>query len=178
MAPTSAPESGIIWSPRAVIAAGCKAVQSVETSPGINQLLVGPGVTPGPILKRDATVNRDNGVAFAAFATIGSITLAEPGELAELLFITLDSMKVGKRPTLGLLLGEISGTFSKAYRSRQDPPALPPSSTIYNDRYYMAQNQQPTYCRHFQLKISWVAEDAHNELLAYTIFGAIHHEMQ
>jgi hypothetical protein len=178
MAPTSAPESGIIWSPRAVIAAGCKAVQSVETSPGINQLLVGPGVTPGPILKRDATVNRDNGVAFSAFATIGSITLAEPGELAELLFITLDSMKVGKRPTLGLLLGEISGTFSKAYRSRQDPPLLPPSSTIYNDRYYMAQNQQPTYCRHFQLKISWAAEDAHNELLAYTIFGAIHHEMQ
>lgn len=176
MSPTSAPESGFMWSPKATIAAGFKAVQSVETSPGVANLLIGPDSGGGKILKRDTTVNKDDADLFEWDATIGSITLAQPGQVAGLDFITTDSIKVGARPVIGLLLDEISGTFSDLYRSRQDPPLLPPSNTLFNDRYYCAQNQEPTYCRHLQIKFSWAAEDAANELLSYTMFGAIYQE--
>lgn len=175
MAPTSAPETGVVWSPRAQIVDGCKAVQSLEVVPGVVRLLIGP-VASGPILRRDTSVNTDNGVVFSKFVTIGSIVMAQPGSLAELEFITVDAVRVGTRPSIGILLDEISGQFENIPRSRQDPPLLPPSTTLFNDRYIMSQNQQPTFCRHFQARFSWAAEDAHNELLAYTIFGAIHQE--
>lgn len=174
LSPTTAPENGFVWSPRALLA--CQAVQSLETTPGNVDLLIGPGSTPGPILKRDRSVNTDNTATFVPFADIGSVTLAQPGQVAEIAFFTCVSRKVGKRPVLGLLLGEISGTFQNIYRTRQDPPLLPPSKTLYNDRYSTSQNQTPTFCHHFQLRIKWSAEDAANELLSYTIFGAVHNE--
>jgi hypothetical protein len=176
MAPTSAPETGAIWSPRATVGTTCKAVQSLEVTPGTVKLLIGPGATPGPILFRDRSVFSDNTTPFDCFATIGSITLAQPGQLAELVFFTLDALKIGSRATVGVRLDEIGGAFSNNFRSRQDPPLLPPSNTLYNDRYYMAQNQQATFCRHFQVKFSWPAEDAANELLCFTIFGGLHQE--
>lgn len=175
MSPVAAPETGMVWSPRAVIEAGCKAVQSVKVQPGQKRLLVGPA-SNGPILQRDLSVHTDNGATYSGFEVIGSIVMAQPGQLAELEFITVDSVKNGKRPTLGILLGEISGKFEKVIRSRQDPPLLPPSKTLYNDRYILSQNMQPTFCRHFQLRFDWAAEDAASELLSYTIYGALHQE--
>lgn len=227
--PTPAPETGMTWSPKATIVGGCKAVQSVETSPGIHQLLLSPaapdtsgypawdpdiayvagntvknvglawvalqnstGVVPGsipdgglfwsqdipvgPILFRDLTVNRDNGSSFTAFATIGSIVLTQPGKVAEVSFITCESLAIGTRPTVSVLLGEISGTFDVVARSCADPPQLPTSTTIFADRHYMSETQEPAWCRHLQVKFSWTAEDAANELISYTIFGAPHVE--
>lgn len=178
MAPTSAPESGLIWSPRATVVGGCKAVQSLEVTPGKNKLLVGPGPAPGPILQRDSSVNKDNGSTFAAFATIGSIVMAQPGQLAEMEFIAAKAKKVGSKPSISVLLNEISATvqvpFSALTRTRQQPPLLPPSNTLWSDRYSFSANQSTSFCEHLQIKISWPAEDAHNELLAYTIFGALH----
>jgi hypothetical protein len=176
MSPTSPPETGFIWSPKATLAAGCKAVQSVETSPGTRQLLVGPASGTAPILFRDKSVNTDNGAAFTGFETFGSILLARPGEIAEIEFITSDSVKVGTQPVIGLRFDEISGDFDSLYRDRQDPPLLPPSDSLFNDRYYTNQNQQPSFGRHVQIKFSWAAEDAANELLSFTIFGAMYRE--
>lgn len=175
MASNPAPESGIVWSPKAQVIGGCKAVMSLETAPGIKTLLVGPSGS-GQILQRDSTVNRDNGVSFTASFTIGSIVLAQPGAVAELEFITVDATKVGSIPLLGLLLDEISGTFDALYWNRGDPPVLPPSNTLYAVRYWCSQNQGTTFCRHFQLRFDFAAEDARNEILAYTIFGAVHQE--
>lgn len=227
--PTPAPESGMTWSPKANIVGGCKAVQSVETTPGMHQLLLSPaspnplsfpvwdeatlyitgnkvrnvgiayialqnsaGVVPGsrsdgglfwsldipvgPILFRDATNNTDNGSTYTAFATIGSIVLAQPGKVAEIMFITCESLAIGTRPTVGVLLGEVSGTFETVPRSCADPPQLPQSTTIFADRHYMSETQEPAFCRHLQVKFSWTAENAANELLSYTIFGAPHVE--
>ena len=172
---SAAPESGTPWSPQAVITGGCRALQSVEVSPGVRRLLMG-APTGGPILQRDRTVNTDAGTAFVANAIAGSIMLALPNQLAELSFFTLDSPRLGTRPTLGVLLGEIGGTFETLVRSWQDPPMLPPAQTLFNDRYYMAQNQKPVFCRHFQLAINWAAEDAANELYGYSIVGTTHQE--
>jgi hypothetical protein len=76
--PTPAPESGQTWAPFATIAGGVKAIQSIETTPGVKKLLLGAPVS-GPILNRDITVNADNGTSYSAFFTIGSLVLAQPG---------------------------------------------------------------------------------------------------
>src|SRR5206468_1155487 len=101
--------------------------------------------------------------------------------LAELLFFTLDSVKVGTRPTVGVLLGEINtaggATFEVLNDNTFDPPNFPQSTSLYSDRYYMAQNQNPVFCRHLQIQFTWAKEAAANELLSYTIFGALHQEL-
>jgi hypothetical protein len=178
MSANNAPEQGSAWSTKATLGGfnmGC--VQSVEVFPGIYRLLT-TGTTAGPILQRDATKNTDNGVTFAVNTVFGNIVLAQPGQLAALSFVTLESVRIGTRAGLALLLGEISGTFDVLNRTRQDPPILPPSSTLYSDRYHFAQNQNEAWCRHFQMQISWPAEDAPNELLTFTIFGQTWQEMR
>lgn len=176
MGALSAPENGQVWSAMGTIAAGFSCMSSMETAPGQKLLLLGPKVS-GPILFRDPTVNTDNGVTFPWFPIIGSIVLAQPGQVAELAFFTLESRRVGTRPTMGVLLGEIdgpiTGTFDTLRMTRQDPTLLKQSKTLYNDRYAMMQNQQTALCRHLQIRIDYLAEDAANELLTYTIFGAL-----
>ena len=171
MSATTAPETGLNWSPRAVLETPISAVQSVEILPGIDRLLIGPGAETGPILFRDLNARTDNGNAYTAWATFGSIVLAHPGELAGLTFITLESKSVGTKPALSVLLGEVSGIFESLNRTRQDPPNLPPSKTLYSDRYHFLQSQKPVWCRHFQMTITWPEEDAPNELYTFTIFG-------
>jgi hypothetical protein len=154
---------------------GC--VQSVEILPGVYRLLLA-ATTAGAVLQRDRTKSTDNGTPYLARTVFGNIVLAQPGQLAALSFITLESVRLGTRPGLALLLGEISGEFDVLERTRQDPTNLPPSKTIFSDRYHFAQNQKEAWCRHFQLEITWPAEDANNELMTYTIFGQTWQEMR
>lgn len=178
MAANNAPEQGSAWSTKAILSGitmGC--VQSVEVTPGSYRLLIG-GTGAGPILQRDRSKSTDNGGKYAVRTVFGNIVLAQPGQLAALSFITLEAVRLGTRPALALLLGEISGQFDVLDRTRQDPPNLPPSKTIFSDRYHFAQNQKEAWCRHFQLEITWPAEDANNELLTMTIFGQTWQEMR
>jgi hypothetical protein len=177
-APTSAPESGSNWSPQAQLSTGTSAVQSVELSPGVYGLLIGPPAGGGPILARDLTVNTDDGIAFPVKTRFGSVVVAQPGELAALAWMTLEAEMEGSAPALSVLLSEIDGEFESVPRSRQDPPNLPPSVSLYSNRHSLLQNQMPTWCRHFQFEIDWPAEDAANELLTFTIFGQIWQEMR
>lgn len=178
MAANNAPEQGSAWSTKATLAnfnSGC--VQSVEVFPGTYRLLTS-GTTTGPILQRDRTKNTDNGAFFPVQTVFGSIVLAQPGQLAAMSFVTLESVRLGTRAGLALLLGEISGEFETLDRTRQDPPNLPPSSTLYSDRYHFAQNQKEAWCRHFQMEVTWPEEDAANELLTFTVFGQTWQEMR
>lgn len=181
MGALSAPESGLVWSPMGTIAAGFKAMSAVEITPGQKALLLGPAGN-GQILMRDTTVNTDAGAKFAWHPVIGSVVLAQPGQIAELAFFTLESARVGSRATMGILLGEINGgtavNFDTLYKTGQDPPLLPASKTLYNDRYAVMQNQQTVLCRHLQIRFDFPAEDAYNEIFTYTLFGAIHNEMR
>jgi hypothetical protein len=182
MAALSAPEQGLVWSPMGTIASGYKAMSSVEVTKGQKLLLLGPAAN-GPILYRDPTVNTDVGTTFPWYPILGSIVLAQPGQVAELDFFTLESVKIGTQATVSVMLGEIDGPlhpdlFELLYPTRQDPPLLPKAKTLYNDRFAMMQNQQTTYCRHLQIRFDWPAEDAPNELLTYTIFGALHNETE
>lgn len=174
--PTSAPESGLSWSPKATIAAGASAQQSIEVTPGVHRLLVGPS-SSGPILQRDESVFADNAVDYTCNATIGSIVLAHPGQVAAIEFLTTDCMAVGTRPTLKARLDEISGNFETEPQSfPADPPQLPASTTTYADRFYFT-NPTPSLCRHMQIDISFPSEAFKNEILAYAIFGAVDQEL-
>lgn len=171
MTATASPEVGLTWSPFATIAGGCKAVQSVEVLPGVHKLLIGP-TSSGPILARDLTSWTDNGSSYAANFTIGSIVLAQPGQVAELAFVTTDATATGSKPVVSVLIDEIAGTFDNLPRFTTDPPQLVSPSSIYAQRFYFSQSQAPAICRHLQLQIAWPAENAGNELLSMTIFGA------
>lgn len=173
--PTPAPESGFTWSPFATITGGVKCVQSVEVSPGVRALLLGP-TSSGPILQRDLTVSQDNGANYTAFATIGSLVLAQPGGLALLDFITTDALAIGSHPAISVLIDEISGGFTNLPNHVADPQQLPASTTVYGDRFYFAQTGLPAVCRHMQITVSWPAEGAANELLTFTIFGTHYNE--
>lgn len=107
MLSNTTPETGKAWCPLAQVAAGFSAMESIETAPGTHQLLVGPR-TSGPILMRDYSVNTDNGVAYPAFAVLGSIVLAQPGQIAVVESITTDSQAVGTPITLEVQIDEIS----------------------------------------------------------------------
>jgi hypothetical protein len=178
--PVSAPESGFIWSPFAVIQGGTSAVQNVETTPGTFNLLMGPQVS-GPILMRDASVNSDNGAPFAnTFGTIGSMQLCQPYEVVEVAGIVLDSMRVGTAPSVGILFGEIKSTtevpFDMLEKTGVDPPLLPESVTLFNDRFSTLQNGVCPQCRHMQLRLQWSVEDEPSELLTHTVYGRKHNE--
>lgn len=174
--PVAAPESGYLWSPRAAIVGGTSAVQSIETEIGVQTLLVGPQAD-GPILMRDETVFTDNEEDYTAcYVTIGSVVLCEPGEIAEVAFVTLDSLRIGSQPQVGMLYGEISSTatipFDMMDPTDVDPPDLPPSETLFNDRYMTMHDGICPKCRHCQVMISWPAQQVGDELLAHAIYGA------
>lgn len=175
MIPTPSPESGITWCPKAVISGGCKAVQSVETTPGTHNLLVGPSGS-GPILYRDYSTNTDNGTAFAAYATLGSYVLAEPGQIADVEFITVDSKRVGKPMNLSVLFNEISGNFDPVPESTPDPTQLPAALSLYNQRFFLSLTTNARVCRHMQAKLSWLPEDAANEVLSFSVYGGYYTE--
>ena len=159
---------------------GCGAIQSVEVEPGIKALLIGPTAS-GPILQRDYSTYADNGTPYPMNLKIGSLLLCQPGTEAEIEFVTLDSLLLGTRPTVGVLLGELSGYsnspgFTMLQSTARDLPLLPAPKTLYSDRYHMAQSQNQQSCRHMQLLIEWAAEDVANELLTHTVYGSLRPE--
>jgi hypothetical protein len=197
--PTQTPDyaiSGPVFSPKANIVGGCKAVTSIETSPGVHQLLVGSASANQSILARDSsyTTFTDNGLGYPSNCVIGCIVLANPGQLAELAFITAEFIRTGTSPSVRVLLDELNGSFQDISGfvfpnnggaginlPPQDPPSIygvisSPSST-YANRYYFAQsiNGQsplPTCCRYLQAQIDFGSTDTvQNEIISFTIFG-------
>jgi hypothetical protein len=135
------------------------------------------------ILARSITATTDggstdsNGSTYAAYAVIGSIVLAQPGQIAKIAFITTESVNVGSPLILGVITDEAlpyyTGSFDILKHWVTDPPNLPPSSSILAQRFYMAENEDLlAYCRHLQISVQWPAEAAQNELQTLTIFGA------
>ena len=108
--PPDAAISGPVWSPKANIVGGCKAIASLEVSPGQHALLVGATSANQPVLVRDSTYTTfsDNSSAYPANFIFGSMVLANPGQQAEVGFITCEFPKVGTSPKLAVMLDEIA----------------------------------------------------------------------
>lgn len=177
--PVASPESGFLWSPRAVIVGGTSAVQGVETEPGVTQLLIGPQ-TPGPILFRDSAVTSDftQGATnpYQSYDVKGCIQLCLSGEVGEIAHVHVVSMPQGARPLVGLLFGEILPTtqapFAWFERTSSEPPNLPASQTLYSDRYTMLSKGVTPKCLFFQLGMDYGQQDFPDETLMFSIFGA------
>jgi len=180
---TPAPEDPghYTWSPFANIVGGCKAVLSIEVSPGVHELLLGP-TGSGEILHRDLTTFTDGASStYGAWAVIGSAVLAQPGQVAEVMFITTESVRTGTSLTLGILVDEAlpyyTGPFEILKVWEDDPTGIPPSRSIFGQRFYMSESKdKPAICRHMQFQINWVKEEVASELLTLTVFGAYNQE--
>jgi hypothetical protein len=180
---TPAPESGYTWSPFATITGGVQAVQSVEVTPGVHRLLLGPTGT-GELLQRDLTVFTDNGISYPANATIGSIVLAQPGQVAEVAHIVTDAVKIGSPLILGFMADEAlpyyTGPIDILKEWESDPPNLTPSQSLYSQRFYLAnvEDDDAAVMRHCQVMIIFSPYDiVQNEILTITIFGAYSQEL-
>lgn len=194
MNPAPAPENGVVWAPLAISQAGFSAMQSIETSPGVHNLLMGPPAATGPILQRDTTHFSDNfhggsGLTYTAYADIGAILLAHPGQLALLDFISTYCTAVGTRPAVSVLLDELGGHTAMGTlgallnQSAPEPPENGPfeAQTVYNDRWWLSASNisagVSAACQHLTIEFAWPAEDEPNELLMFGIFGAHYQEI-
>jgi hypothetical protein len=185
---------GEVFSPKATIAGGFKAIQSVEVSPGVRKLLIGPA-SAGTILARDSsfTTFTDNGSAYSSWFTIGALVLAYAGQMCELNFLEFDFIKVGSQPTVSVLLDEFPGgsptfeTISNSFVT--DPPKMygptATPSTLWMNRYYFGQttpgntNQVPlpAWCKFLFCKVDFGNTDTvMNEALTFTANGALWQE--
>jgi hypothetical protein len=181
---TPSPEQpGACWSPFATIVGGCGAIKSIETSPGVHNLLVGQTSSTSVVLNRSVTATTDggstdsNGNTYAAYGVFGSIVLASPGQIAKIAFIETDSVKTGSPLILGVIVNEAlpyyKGSFDILKDWTEDPPNIPASSSFYEQRFYLSEDMDETaYCKHLQILFQWPAENAANELQSFTIFGA------
>lgn len=184
-APDGPPNAaGMTWSPFATIASTgrVRAIKSVETSPGFHSLLLGPTGTGIKILARDVNATSDggttvsNGTTYAAYMVFGSYVLAHPGQVAQVAFITTDSVRVGSPLTIGLLIDEALPYYQQSFELLKDwtpdPPGLPVSKSFYGQRFYLSElPDSAAACRHLQVLIQWQAEAVPNELQTFTIFG-------
>jgi hypothetical protein len=199
--PNQSPDAsltGPVWSPFATIVGGLKALASVEVTTGVRQLLLG-ATGAGTVANRDSsyTIFADRGVAYESYLSIGALVLAQPGQLAELAFITGEFVKIGTSPVVSVLLDEID-TGAVPYESlatwtlpnNGSGPNLPPQDSPLNygatsspvtefaNRYYFAQTigadtlPVATSCRFMFLKIDFGNIDTvMNECLSITVFG-------
>jgi hypothetical protein len=178
----AAPESGSMsWSPFATIQGGVGAIKAVEVSPGAHRLLLAPtGV--GYIMNRDVLATTDNGTTgsngtpYPAYAVFGSYVLAQPGQVAQVAFVTTKSVAVGSPLVLGLLIDEAlpyyKGSFEILKNCTNDPPTLKPSKSWYTQRFYLSDMpDEAAACTDMQIMVQWPAEAALNELQTFTIFG-------
>ena len=181
---TPAPETGYTWSPFATIVGGAGAVQNLEVTPGVHKLLIGP-TGSGNILARTHDAFSDGGVPYPSNATIGSIVLTQPGQIAEVAFMTTEAVKTGTPLTLGLLIDEVlpyyTGPIDILTDWINDPPNLKPSRSLYSQRFYLdsEEGQDNTAAmRHCQVQIIFSEFDTvQNELLTFTVYGSYSQEL-
>lgn len=180
----SPPESGIVWSPRAGIIGGTSAVQSIETTPGGRQLLIGPTGSGGPILARDdsGTVWTDNSSLYPSWDSKGVNLLCSTGQWAETAHISHKSRAVGKRPSISVLIGEIVPTASRPWNrlnlaaKSEDPPLTRKSETYYSDRFVLAQNGVEDTGDCLLTLFDYGAQAFGDELFDWGIFASVHDE--
>lgn len=188
MSNAAPPESGLIWSPRAAILDGTSAVQSVETSPGVFQVLIGPPSGGGRIRVRstgnvthvDQHAIAPGGIEpifipYPAWDVKGVTLLCSTGQVSDVAWIATKSALQGARPTIGILMNEIAPSTSFPFmvlqRTAQDPADLPPTETVYSDQYSCMQNGSAPKGDAISIKYDYGTQDAADELLDFQIYG-------
>lgn len=155
------------WDTEHQVVNGAGAIASIETSNSVWKLFTGRTAGSGYILARDTTTYQDDGSSYSAFAVVGTMVLAPPGQLAKIEYILTEVMPVGTYPTISVLLNEISGTFVPLPNPVPDPPRLATSTSITMKRHHLKSAATPLaeQLRLLQVKITFATENARSELL-------------
>jgi hypothetical protein len=162
-------------------------IGSVETAPGVHQLLVGVWnsytnqamvayrTPPGP-----NGIFTDLGNTYTGSIILGSLVLAQPGQIAEIESITVELPNKGSIPTVSVILDEVYDylnptriSFEALPNSVSDPPILTPSTSIMSKRFYLLQGAVPIIGRHIQMQIAFPAEAVRNELYTLSVWGSL-----
>lgn len=77
---------------------------------------------------------------------------------------------------VAVLLDEICGTFESLPIAVNDPPQLPPSTTVLSNRFYLSQDAGIPMCRHMQIQLTGGKANTKDELLSLTVRGALEAE--
>jgi hypothetical protein len=169
-------QTSSVWSPPAQPVGGCGPIASLETSTAVYSLLT---VIGGKICSRSLTSFVDGAAAstYSAFGTFGSIEVAGMASpTANLRNVALRTTGTGSRPTVGILQNATSGTFSTVPYSSSIPPRLDSNNNTQNipQLQYDLSTASPKIAynqfNHVQLKVSWPAENALNELMAFSLY--------
>jgi hypothetical protein len=186
------PESGILWSVPRIIQGGASAVQSVETAPGVHNVLIAPPAgTTGPILQRDTTgtvwTDWTGGAAtpYPSWDAKGVTLLASTGQWASIRHISAKSVNTGgPRPTISVLFNEIYPSAERPYIAlppegiSNDPPRNPPSVSVYSDRYRVAQQGMEMTGDCILVKFDYGTLAYGDELLDWGIYGKVNEEAE
>lgn len=166
-----------IWSPKATPVNGCGPIASIETSVGTFYLLT---TINGHVCKRDLTTWQDGTAAasYTAFATIGSIAVAPmSADPVAIRSIFTRTVNTGSLPTVAVLQNSTSGTFADVFVTCSVPAQLAgtplESTSVLQRRYDLNRATGIALARfnHLQLKLSWSAENAGNELTGVSLAG-------
>jgi hypothetical protein len=96
----------------------------------------------------------------------------------------LKSVAVGARPQVSVLLDEIAAGVTVGGRTTawdllpldtghsEDPPNLPPSVSMYSDRYKANVKGVAPKCHNFLMKVDYGTQNDPDELLKFAIYGA------
>ena len=164
------------WDPVSQPVGGVGAIMSLETSALTWRLMIASpnaGAGYSQVLARDLNTFTDNGTAYPAFATVGSLTVAPPRKVANLASVLTQFTAIGTYPTISVLLNEISdtgkfpATFVALPNPVPDPPQLPATQTIWTRRHDWKAAQAPLsgHVSHLQIKITFLSEAYPNEIL-------------
>lgn len=153
---------------------GCSAIASMECADGVYRLMLGQATGAGPIVQRTLGTYTDNGTAYAAFATLGSILVAPPRQVAVIasVLLQLTGITGATYPTLSVMLNETAdigtapATFTILPNPVPDPPQLAVNVTNITKRHDLAaaQTPLPQHVQHMQIKIAFTAEAFGNEV--------------
>lgn len=163
------------WDTPIVPVGGIGAMMSMENSSGGWTLYMGRPSGSGYILQRDVNTWSDDGTAYPAWVTLGSLTLAPPRQIAMLQSVLLQAVGVGTYPTVSVMLNEITdtGTYPTAFtvlpNPVPDPPQLVASQSIWTKRHDLkaAQIPLPQHVQHLQVKVTFASEAQPNEILGF-----------
>lgn len=162
------------WNPKAQPTGGVNAIGSIEITPGVYKFLLGATTGGQVVLQRDLATFQDNGSNYSCTAVLGSFQLADPGMLAALEAIAIEYANVGSDPTVGILAGEISGTFTTVANPVNEPPEFATPNQSFNaKRWDIRQAPINQNMRHFQLQIQFPAENAKNEIFGIGMWGPL-----
>jgi len=167
------------WSTIYTPVMGVGALSSVETGIGQYSLLLAPTTAAGKIYFRDINSFSDAGTGYDAFATVGSITLSEPGQpLVPLCHIIgyFGAPTGFAPPTVSMLPNEIAAVPGAQFiilpEAVPEPPiGTDPSVSLSQLRWLVNMNLQSKslMMHHVQVKIDFGAQKVLNEVLAVSL---------